>query len=90
MTSFGHQFEFYDIFHVQPCNVDNRWRSVVYKTNVRSTTYMYVNIWVSVQTRAMGNSNALFQMAELLKTLKDSFIFLIFLCVKIKINSRWQ
>ena len=28
-------------------------------------------------------------MAELFKTMKDSFIFLIFLCVRIEINSHW-
>ena len=50
----------------------------------------YVKIRVSVKTRVTGNSNSLFKMAESLLTLKDSFIFLIFLCVRIKINSRWQ
>ena len=34
----------------------------------------------SVQTRVMGNSNALFKMVESIWTLKDLFIFLIF-CV---------
>ena len=37
-----------------------------------------------------GNSDSLFKMAESLYTMKDSFIFLIFLCVRIKINSLWQ
>ena len=32
---------------------------------------MYVKICISVKTRVMGNSKALFKMAESLKTLKD-------------------
>ena len=35
--------------------------------------------------------NNLFETAESFsKTLKDSFIFFIFLCVRIEINSHWQ
>ena len=47
-------------------------------------------IHILVQTRVTGNSNTLFKMAELLETLKDLFILLIFLCVRIEINSHWH
>ena len=33
---------------------------------------------------------SLFKMAETLKTMKESFVFLIFVCVRIEINSHWQ
>ena len=36
--------------------------------------------------KSCGNSDSLFKMAESLFTMKDLFIFLIFLCVRIKIN----
>ena len=46
---------------------------------------------VSVQTRVMGNSNALFKMAESLYTLKYSDIHIfIFLRVRMEINLGWQ
>ena len=45
-------------------------------------------IRISVYTRVAGNSDSLFNMAESLWTMKDSFIFLIFLCVRIEIDSR--
>ena len=41
----------------------------------------------SVLTRVAGNSDSLFKMVESLWTMKDSFIFLISLCVRIEINS---
>ena len=35
-------------------------------------------------------SDRLFKMVESFKTVKDSFIFFIFLHVRIEINSQWQ
>ena len=30
---FGHQFDFYDVInHIEPCNVGNRWRNMVFTT----------------------------------------------------------
>ena len=51
--------------------------------NVRKNTRFSLN-------KSCVNSDSLFKMAESLKTIKDSFIFLIFLCVRIEINSHWQ
>ena len=45
-----------------------------------------VKLHISVQTSFTGNSNALFKLTESLQNLKESFIFSIFLCVRIKIN----
>ena len=46
-------------------------------------------IRVSAQIRFMGNSNDLFKMADPLYNLKESFLFLIYLCVSIEKNSSW-
>ena len=63
MTSFGRQFDFYDvIYHIRPCKVDNRQRNVGFYYYRAFKTY--VKIHVSVQTRVKGNSNSLFKMAE--------------------------
>ena len=40
--------------------------------------------------KVTGNSYSLFNMAEPLQTLKESFIFLIFLCIRIEINLYWH
>ena len=37
VTSFGRQFDFYDVIcHLQPCSIDIRWRNVDLTTNVCS------------------------------------------------------
>ena len=51
---------------------------------------MYVKIRVSVLERVARNSDSMFKMAESLYTMMDSFIFSIFLCVRIEISSHWQ
>ena len=50
----------------------------------------YVKICDLVQTIFTGNSNVLFNMAESLYPLKESFIVSIVLCVRIKIDSCWH
>ena len=56
MTSFGLQFDSRDvIYHVQPCNIDNRWSNVFKIMDV--TFEKYVKIRVPVLTRVTGNSN---------------------------------
>ena len=50
---------------------------------------MYIKIYVSVQIRVMGNSNALFKIIMLNHyrlSLKDLFLILTFLCVRIEID----
>ena len=99
VTSFGRQFDFHDvIYHIQPCNIDNRWHNIVFTTNGRYKTYIKTTCFsqhksylcVSVQTRVTGNSITLLKMAESLYILKYSFILLIFFCVSIEINWHWQ
>ena len=37
MSLFGRQFDFHDvIYHVQPCNVDNRQHNIVFTTGGHS------------------------------------------------------
>ena len=72
VTSYGRQLDFHDaIYQIQPCNIDNR-----HVTSFLQLTYL--KICISVRTRVMGNSNCLFKGEELLQTLKDHRIFLIF------------
>ena len=77
-----------------PNEPNKLWRtdSIVIPTSFLQMpdVHICVNIRVSVLTRVAGNSDSLFKMAESLLTMKDSFIFLIFLCVRIEINSHWQ
>ena len=75
LTSFGHQFDFHDVIYlIQPCNVDNKQRDVVFTTDGRSKRIKYVRkICIPVQTRVTVNSNTQLKMGESLYTLKDSF-----------------
>ena len=63
-----------------PCYIDIRRRNVVFTTNER--TIRMKEIRILVETRFRGSCNALFKMADSLKTLKDSIIFSIILYVR--------
>ena len=57
------RFDFHDvIYHIQPCNVDDTRRNVVFTTSGRSKTY--IEIRVPFKTTVTRISNTLFKMAE--------------------------
>ena len=60
---FGHQFDFHDgIYHIQPCNLDNRQCNMVFTMNVQN---VHKNRCFSLKkSYGTGNSNTLFKMAE--------------------------
>ena len=47
MTSFGHRFDFYDvIYHVYPCNIDIRWRNMIFTANGRAQGTLKIPVLV--------------------------------------------
>ena len=76
VMSFGYQFDFHDlIYHIRHYYIDNIQRNVVFTTTRRSKcTYKYA----FKSKQELRDSDSMFKMAESLKTMKDSFICLIF------------
>ena len=90
VSSFGRLFDFQDvIYHVHSCTLENRRSYFVLTTNGRSNAR---EIRVSTQTRVTGNPNALFRVGGggIVIYPEGCVLFLIDLCVIIKINSHWQ
>ena len=82
------QFDFYHVIYpIKPCDINIRRGNLVFekKLNVQNVR----KIWDFVESRLMGKPYALLNMVESTYNVNVMFIFSIFCCVRIEIDSYW-